>query len=198
MRSPPPRPAWRKKTMRLKRSMGTFLLSGGIGFTAVAGCSGTGSEGTNESLASVSIAGTGVSGTLTFQSDWTQGYCADVAISNTGSTPTTAWQAIINLNQSSITSFWSATSAQSVTDLTVTPLAWNAAIAPGASTTFGFCANATGSNYHPPPVSVSPSGSSGTVSTGMDAGAPKDAAAPSMDSAPADASVARDAAAVDA
>jgi hypothetical protein len=178
--------------MRWTRSLGTLLLSGGIGFTAVTGCSARG-EATGLSFDPVSIAGNGVSGTLTFQSDWTQGYCANVAISNTGTAATTTWQVVIQLNQSSITSFWSATSAQSGTVLTVTPLAWNAAIAAGASTTFGFCANATGSNYHPTLTSVSATGSGASV----DAGGAKDAAS-AADSAVADAAIAKDASAADA
>ena len=35
------------------------------------------------------------------------------------------------------------------------PLSYNAAIAPGSNVTFGFCGNATGSNYHPTITSVS-------------------------------------------
>src|SRR5580692_6809248 len=154
--------------MNLKRTTGSLLLLGGSSIAAATGCS-AGAEGTGQTLEPVSVVGSGASGTLTFQSDWTQGYCANVAISNTGSAATTSWQAVINLNQSTITSFWSATSAQSGTTLTATPLAWNAALAPGDSTTFGFCANATGSNYHPALVSVSETGSASGTDSGADA-----------------------------
>ncbi len=180
----------------LKRTTGTLLLVGGVGIASATGCT-AGAEGTGETLEPVSLAGSGVSATLTFQSDWTQGYCADVAVANTGSTATTTWQAVINLNQSTVTSFWSASSAQSGMVLTATPLSWNAALAPGASTTFGFCANATGSNYHPTLVSVSANGMAGSGgSSGMDASSPRDGAA--LDAiAPRDAG-AVDSAAVDA
>src|SRR5580692_9425307 len=98
--------------MNLKRTTGSLLLLGGSSIAAATGCS-AGAEGTGQTLEPVSVVGSGASGTLTFQSDWTQGYCANVAISNTGSTASTGWQTVIDLNQSSVTSLWGAASTQS-------------------------------------------------------------------------------------
>src|ERR1700733_6963466 len=100
--------------MHRTRSIGILLLSSGIGFMVATGCGvGAGTERTGESLESVAVAGSGGSVSLTFQSDWTQGYCANVTVSNTGSTASTGWQTVIDLNQSSVTSLWGAASTQS-------------------------------------------------------------------------------------
>ena len=107
------------------------------------------------------------SAVLSLASDWTSGYCANVTIGNSGSTATTTWQVVINLNQSTLANIWSATDSISGAQMTAGPFSYNASIAPGGSTTFGFCGNATGSNYRPTIVSVSASGNAGgSTSTG--------------------------------
>ena len=80
-------------------------------------------------------------------SDWGGGYCANVTITNSGSSAITSWTAVIQMNQSTMSSIWSATGTQSGTSLTALPVSFNAALAAGTSTTFGFCANATGTPY---------------------------------------------------
>ena len=106
-----------------------------------------------------------MSATIAMSSDWTSGYCANVTVGNAGSTATTSWTVAINVNQSKLANIWSANQTTSGTTMTTTPLSYNAVINPGSSVSFGFCANATGSNYHPTITSVSGAGSSG-ASTG--------------------------------
>jgi endo-1,4-beta-xylanase len=113
----------------------------------------------------LSVSGNGVSGNLTMQSDWSSGYCANVTITDTGANGIQGWRVVINLNQSSITSLWSASSSQSGSTLTASSVSYNGMLAPNASTSFGFCANATGSNYHPTLVSASATGSGATGSS---------------------------------
>jgi cellulase/cellobiase CelA1 len=66
-----------------------------------------------------------------------------VNVTNAGKTRTTTWKVNINLNGSILTSSYSGLFAVSSGTLSVTPLSWNSAIAPGASTEFGFCANSS-------------------------------------------------------
>jgi expansin len=111
------------------------------------------------------------SAVLALVNDWTSGYCANVTIGNSGSTATTTWQVVINLNQSTLGNLWSATDVVSGSQMTVSPFSYNASIPPGGSTTFGFCGNATGSNYRPTIVSVSATGNGGgSTSTGGSTG----------------------------
>jgi hypothetical protein len=112
------------------------------------------------------------SAVVALASDWTSGYCANVTIGSSGATATTTWQVVINLNQSTLANIWSATDTISGTQMTAGPFSYNAAIPAGGSTTFGFCGNATGSNYHPTIVSVSASGNGGgTIGSGGTTGA---------------------------
>jgi hypothetical protein len=76
---------------------------------------------------------------------------------------------VINLNQATMTSSWSANFASSGDTLTVTPLSWNATIPVNGSVGFGYCANGTGR-----PVIVSATltggGATGTGGTGAGTG----------------------------
>jgi hypothetical protein len=124
-----------------------------------------------------------VSAVLSYTSDWGTGYCANVRVSNTGTTATTSWGVAINLNQSTVTSSWSATFANSNGQLNVTPLSWNASIAAGGFTEFGFCANAPSSTNRPTITSVTQTGASGgSTSSG---GAPSAGGSPSGGATPA-------------
>ena len=107
-----------------------------------------------------------MSGSVVVSSDWTGGYCANVTVTNSGSSAVTAWTAVIQLNQSTMSSIWSATGTQSGTLLTTVGVDFNSALAAGASTTFGFCANATGTSYHPTTVTVTGTSGGGTPGTG--------------------------------
>jgi expansin len=117
------------------------------------------------------LSGSGLSATIALSSDWGGGYCANVTVTNTGASATTTWQVVINLNQSTAGAPWSATATTSGSQLTNGPLAWNAALPPGGTTTYGFCATATGTSYHPTLVSVSGGGSGATTGAAGTSGA---------------------------
>jgi hypothetical protein len=118
---------------------------------------------TSDSTAIGALAGGGLSATLSLSSDWGTGYCANISLTNTGTAVTTSWQVVINLNQSTASAPWNATVTTSGSQMTDGPLSWNAAIAPGATASYGFCATATGTNYRPTLVSVSGSGNGGAT-----------------------------------
>jgi hypothetical protein len=80
---------------------------------------------------------------LTLTSEWSNGYCADVAIRNASPARTWTWAATVDPN-GTLTSAWSATSEVEGELVTFLPLSWNAVLEPGATAHFGFCAQTTG------------------------------------------------------
>jgi len=88
--------------------------------------------------------------TITLNSDWDTGYCASVTVQNGGTSDIATWSVSLAMNQSTLTNSYSATfQATAPGQYQITPLSWNAHLAPGASTSFGFCADKTGTNYTP-------------------------------------------------
>lgn len=142
-----------------------------LGLLAIAaGCMG---DGSSNSQVVAALASGATSATIATSSDWGSGYCANVTVSNAGTSATTSWTIVINLNQATVSSLWSANKTVSGSMLTVTPLSYNAAIGAGSSAGFGYCASASGSNDHPTIASVSATGNGGatpgtggTVATG--------------------------------
>lgn len=104
------------------------------------------------------LAATGLSVSLIYQSDWQGGYCSTVSITNTGLSSISAWQVVINLGQSRLSQFWNGTTSLAGARMTVTPRRDNAQVSVGATTSFGFCANAAGPGYHPALVSAALTG----------------------------------------
>lgn len=112
--------------------------------------------------------------TQSIQNDWKAGYCSEITVKNSGTSAVTGWSVVLNLHQSTIASSYSAKLSGS----TFTPESYNATIAPGSSQKFGFCANATGTDYLATIASFSATG--GGASTGGSAGAPGAAGAPAV------------------
>lgn len=76
---------------------------------------------------------------ISLGSDWGSGYCADGSVTNT-SHDTVIWRASFPF-QGRISQLWNARYQQQDGDrLTVAGLDWNRQLAPGASASFGFCA----------------------------------------------------------
>lgn len=75
--------------------------------------------------------------TLDVNNHWGSGYCANVTIANRGSQAITSWTVGLNLNGTTISNLWNG----NISGVTVTPAPYNANIAPGTNTSFGFCAN---------------------------------------------------------
>src|SRR5262249_3602276 len=99
-------------------------------------------------------------------SDWGGGYCANVTITNGGSSAITSWTAVVQMNQSTMSSIWSATATQSGSSLTALSVSFNPALAAGTSTTFRFCATAAGTTDQGTTVTVTASGGSSSGAGG--------------------------------
>ncbi|WP_437595712.1 cellulose binding domain-containing protein [Sorangium sp. So ce590] len=99
---------------------------------------------------------------LTLQSQWSTGYCANVTVKNTSSGGITAWGMTVALNGSTVTNVWGVRKTEPVgQQLIASNESYNGSLSPGATTSWGFCANGTG---RPSLVSVNSSGTGGSTS----------------------------------
>jgi predicted carbohydrate-binding protein with CBM5 and CBM33 domain len=110
---------------------------------------------------------TNCSVSYTTPSTWSNGFVADVRISNNGTTAINGWR----LNWSftgdqRITNHWSSAITQNGGDVTAVNAGWNSTISPGGSVTFGF--QASFSNANPRPGVFTLNGSvCGTATSGV-------------------------------
>ncbi len=74
---------------------------------------------------------------LVINSDWGSGYCVDATVTNNGA-DAVDWS-VHTAMSGAITSLWSANVAEEGSDWVFTGVDWNRTLAPGASTTFGYC-----------------------------------------------------------
>ncbi|MGC4069391.1 MAG: cellulose binding domain-containing protein [Polyangiaceae bacterium] len=93
--------------------------------------------------------------TLTLTSQWDTGWCAEVAVKNYTGVPTTSWSVQLDVHDSNVYAQWSADFTHTGSLYTATNLSWNGNIPSLGTTSFGFCANKTGSNWQPTIVSSS-------------------------------------------
>jgi cellulase/cellobiase CelA1 len=107
------------------------------------------------------LAARGISVSLTYKSDWRSGYCSRVSVTNTGDDSLQDWQIVINLGQGRLTQVNNANSNLVGARMTVTSPSKNSRINAGDSTSFDFCANAGGPDYHPTLESVAAQGRAG-------------------------------------
>jgi lysophospholipase L1-like esterase len=104
---------------------------------------------------SPSVSPTGGSGgrcTATYRvtSQWTGGFQGEVAVTNGGTTATSAWTAAFSYaNGQQITQAWNATVTQSGSAVTARNVSWNGSLAPGGSATLGFLASSGATNTAP-------------------------------------------------
>ncbi|WP_285780858.1 cellulose binding domain-containing protein, partial [Microtetraspora sp. NBRC 13810] len=96
--------------------------------------------------------GTGCTATGTVQTQWSTGYVVQpVTIRNNGTTATTGWTATFTLPAGhTITGSWNATLTTSGQTVTARSLPYNATIAPGATTAFGYQATRPNGNTTTP------------------------------------------------
>ncbi|MDY7089742.1 MAG: cellulose binding domain-containing protein [Actinomycetota bacterium] len=81
---------------------------------------------------------------------WNTGLTANVTVANTGSTALNGWELAFTLpSGQSITSSWNAALTGTSGAVTARNIAWNGAIPPGGSTSFGFQATHSGSTAAP-------------------------------------------------
>ncbi len=95
-----------------------------------------------------------VTATIAITDNWDTGYCANVTVTNNGTTTINSWKAVIDLHQAAQSGGWNATLSVSGSLMTATPVDWNAKLAPGGTGPWGYCANKTGSNWQPTVSSV--------------------------------------------
>jgi poly(hydroxyalkanoate) depolymerase family esterase len=88
-------------------------------------------------------------------SAWNTGLTANITVTNTGSSAVNGWSLAFTLpGGQSITSGWNATYSPSSGQVTARNVAYNAAVAPGASVSFGFQASHTGNAAAPTSFSL--------------------------------------------
>ncbi len=87
-----------------------------------------------------------INGDFNVTSDWGSGYCADITLTNNGSTTINDWVFVFDLS-ADITTLWNAGtwSGNQAQGYTATNAGWNGTINPGGSVTIGYCANYSGS-----------------------------------------------------
>ncbi|MET0416479.1 MAG: cellulase family glycosylhydrolase [Actinoplanes sp.] len=109
-------------------------------------------------------AATGCSVTYTIQSQWAGGFTANVGVTNLGS-PVSSWTLAFDLPspEQKVTQGWSATWAQSGTQVTATSVSWNGSLGTGASTSIGFLGAWSGSNPVPTSFSLNGARCTGSV-----------------------------------
>ena len=100
------------------------------------------------------------------QSDWDQGFCLSIQVSNEGETKVNDWQLTFEMNQATINNIWNGNFKSQASQYQVTPLDWGRVIEPGQSRELGFCANKSGLDYQPRQLSATVIGTtSGTQSS---------------------------------
>jgi poly(3-hydroxybutyrate) depolymerase len=81
---------------------------------------------------------------------WNNGLTANITVTNTGSTAINGWALAFDLaSGQTITGGWNASYSPASGRVTATNVSYNAALAPGASVSFGFQATHTGNNGSP-------------------------------------------------
>lgn len=92
----------------------------------------------------------GVEAIVVVDSDWDNGYCARVTLTNHAPIDIESWMIDLNIHQSTINNLWNGQQAENL----ITPMAYNALITPEEAVNFGFCATKTGVNYLPDIVDI--------------------------------------------
>lgn len=93
--------------------------------------------------------------TTDMHSDWQEGFCVSMQVSNQGSQAVSDWQVQFQMNQAAINNSWNGNFRPQGSQYVVTPLDWGRRIEPGQSRELGFCANKLGNDYRPQQVSAS-------------------------------------------
>jgi M6 family metalloprotease-like protein len=118
----------------------------------------------------------GIQAELRMTSSWPTGYCADLVVSNLNPTlSVTTWRVELNLGTATLANSWNGTFSGRTGTVSVSPLDWNARVAPNGSVSSGFCANRPGADVVPSVLSVSsdlptPGGTGGASGSGGTAG----------------------------
>ncbi|UBU19135.1 cellulose binding domain-containing protein [Nonomuraea gerenzanensis] len=95
----------------------------------------------------------GCTATYKVVNSWGGAYQAEVTVKNAGTSATSAWTVTWS-SQNTITQLWGGKHTVSGGTVTVRNETWNGALAPNATTTFGFIAN--GASTAPDPITCTP------------------------------------------
>lgn len=99
----------------------------------------------------------GCSAAYSVSSSWSGGFQGQVTVSNTGTSTINGWRVNWTFpSRFTVSQFWSATLTQSGTAVTATNVSYNGSLAPGASTSFGFLVNSTGTPTPPSSITCTP------------------------------------------
>jgi lysophospholipase L1-like esterase len=100
--------------------------------------------------ASTPAGGAGCTATYQVTSQWVGGFQGSVTVANSSAAASTAWTATFTFaNGQQVTQSWNTTLSQSGATVTAHNASYNGAMAPGASTSFGFLAGWTTANQVP-------------------------------------------------
>ncbi|RCG20994.1 cellulose-binding protein [Sphaerisporangium album] len=101
--------------------------------------------------------GGGCAATYKITNSWQGGFGAEVTVRNGGTSAITGWTVAWTFaNGQTITQLWNGTPTQTGAAVTVRNMSYNGALAPGASTAFGFNGSWTGTNTAPATVACTP------------------------------------------
>ncbi len=117
--------------------------SAALALAALAACGQAPDGASATSADAAAVSSNGVNATM-FVDAWGGGYCANITLANTSTAQVTSWTLVAALNGTTLGNAWGGTAVASGGQLTITPAAYNAAIAPGASQTLGFCGSGSG------------------------------------------------------
>ncbi|WP_307837795.1 cellulase family glycosylhydrolase [Paractinoplanes rishiriensis] len=111
-------------------------------------------------------AATGCAVTYTVQSQWSNGFTANVAIANLGSA-VTSWTLTFDFPDAgqTVTQGWSATWTQSGARVSAASMSWNGSMNTGESTTIGFAGAVNGRNPVPSSFALNGTACTGSVTT---------------------------------
>jgi hypothetical protein len=112
------------------------------------GCASGANENENIVDESAAVATSG-DAAIVYNSDWGNGYCVDITISNGLAQSTARWQVLLDLKTTTITQTWNSKASGKTGRVTFTPVDYNTSIAPGGTSKFGFCASASGPSVRP-------------------------------------------------
>ncbi|HXR69415.1 cellulose binding domain-containing protein [Actinocrinis sp.] len=94
--------------------------------------------------------GSGCTATYAVSNQWSNGFTANVTVTNSGTAATHGWKVTWTWGgNQQITNAWNATESHSGSSETVTNASYNGSIAPGGNTSFGFQGTYSGSNPSP-------------------------------------------------
>ncbi|HEY5959506.1 MAG TPA: cellulose binding domain-containing protein [Polyangiaceae bacterium] len=137
------------------------------GTSAAGGTTATGGTGTGGTF------GDGIVTLKTVVDSWPTGYCDTFTITNVSTLQVTNWTLELDVGTAIVGNQWGVTAKRNENLVTVTPLVYNATIAPGATTQeFGICASIADATNHLAklvalkPVTANPPGSGGAPGAG--------------------------------